>query len=95
MTIHQLRGGWSQEELSELSRVCAVLSAAGRSLELDIGVGEFGDPWAAFCDSESHVLFHIARISGKYHFDGEALVSSGATPALMISDVLRHARWFV
>jgi hypothetical protein len=93
MTIHQFRGGWSDDELLELSRFRSVLSLPGRSIEmLDIGIGESGDPWAAFCDREGDVLIHIARIGGKYYCEGKALASGSAAPAETISHALRRAQ---
>jgi len=61
------RRDWSDHELAHFHHVINALRDDGISIETDRGVTDEGEPWFAFCDSESEEVFgHFARIRGKY-----------------------------
>jgi hypothetical protein len=89
MTIHLFRADWSNEELTELSRFCALIAPSHSPITMELGVGEAGDPWAVLCNRDGDVLLHVARIAGKFYCVGE--VSAGAGPNKTMSDALGRA----
>ncbi len=65
------RGGWSNQDLAELYRIEAALVQAGISIDTEMGETDEGDPWFAFCRSDTcDVLVHVAIIDGEYHIAG-------------------------
>lgn len=68
---------WSNQDLAEFYRVESALAQAGFPVEFDRGLTDEGDPWCAFCRSDTgEVVVHFARI------DGRCVVAS---PALGLS----------
>ena len=67
-------GDWSQSELAQFYRVDAALTQAGLALEQERGVSDEGDPWLAFCHSETGEVFaHFARIGHLYVVESAAM----------------------
>ena len=68
---------WTQAELAQFYRVEAVLLQSGLSVEQARGVGDEGDPWFAFCHTDSGDVFvHLARIDGLYIVESPAMRES-------------------
>lgn len=58
---------WQNEELAELYRAVDILTKAGLPIETDMGMSDEGDPWFAFCRSDTgEVIVHCARINGLF-----------------------------
>jgi hypothetical protein len=79
---------WSYHELGHFHRLVTVLWNSGLSLETDRGVTDEGEPWFVFCDSNSDVFAHFARIGGQYVVCGPCLDRSLTGPVLR--DLLEH-----
>jgi hypothetical protein len=85
---------WSQLEIAEFYRVEGALVQAGLALETDRGLTDEGDPWFAFCRSETgEVFIHFARIGGLYVVAGIAFPhpASGTDFRALVRDLVsRH-----